>query len=76
MLLCSNLSAPLGDGGPSLLATMRNVQGLSPPDASGTVFVADTGNFVVRAITAAFIVSTVAGNSTSGYAGVSVERRR
>lgn len=50
-------------------ATMRSIYGVSQPDAIGTVFIADTGNAVVRAVNAALVISTVAGNGTSGYFG-------
>ena len=55
-----------GDGGPATSATFNLPQGVAV-DASGNLFVADTSNNVVRRIDAASgIISTVAGNGSSG----------
>jgi len=58
-----------GDGGPATAAVL-NLGGWSgglTVDASGNVFIADTGNYRVRKINADGIITTIAG---SGYRGV------
>src|ERR1022692_533431 len=58
-----------GDGGPAFSAGLSGPQGVAV-DGSGNLFVADTGNAVMRKVAAATgIVTTVAGNGTAGYAG-------
>ena len=60
-----------GDGGPSTEASLRRPFAVAL-DASGTVFIADTENFRIRRVDAApltNIITTVAGNGTSGYSG-------
>jgi sugar lactone lactonase YvrE len=57
-----------GDGGPAIGAEMNNPNGLAF-DASGNLFIADTGNNVIRKLDPSGNITTVAGNGTSGYAG-------
>ena len=38
-------------------------------DPSGNIYIADTGNNVVRRIAVSGVISTVAGNGTAGFAG-------
>src|ERR1022692_1870230 len=58
-----------GDGGPASSAGLSGPQGVAV-DGSGNLFVADTGNAVMRKVAAATgIITTVAGNGTAGYAG-------
>src|ERR1019366_7104167 len=58
-----------GDGGPASSAGLSGPQGVAV-DGSGNLFVADTGNAVMRKVAAATgIIATVAGNGTAGYAG-------
>jgi sugar lactone lactonase YvrE len=52
--------------GAAASAQFYGPQGLAV-DAQGNVFVADFGNNVIRKISTAGIVSTVAGNTTTGY---------
>ncbi len=57
-----------GDGGPAIGATFLFPTGVAvAPD--GTIFVADSGNNVVRRITTNGIISTVAGTGVAGYSG-------
>jgi hypothetical protein len=58
-----------GDGGPALQAQLSNPRGIRL-DAAGDVYIADSGNNVVREVLAGSgIVITVAGNGNSGYSG-------
>lgn len=58
-----------GDGGPAASATLNTPSGVAL-DGAGNVYIADTGNNVVREIEAATgIIRTVAGNGTAGNAG-------
>jgi len=51
-----------GDTGPAADALLQHPQGLST-DAKGDLFIADTGNSVIREITTAGIIKTVAGEA-------------
>ncbi|NDC43086.1 MAG: hypothetical protein EBZ77_16310, partial [Chitinophagia bacterium] len=57
-----------GDNGAATRAQLNFPVGVHI-DANGTLFVADAGNNVVRKITAAGIITTVAGNGLRGYSG-------
>lgn len=57
-----------GDGGPATAAQLRNPTAVTV-DAAGNVYIADSRNNVVRMVSAAGVISTVAGNNTAGYAG-------
>lgn len=56
-----------GDGSPAVNAQLTYVNAIAA-DASGTFYFADTGNQRVRKV-AAGIITTVAGNGSSGFAG-------
>ena len=58
-----------GDGGPARAAFLRRPAGLAL-DATGNVYIADTGNNRVRRVDAATgTIVTVAGDGSAGYAG-------
>ena len=57
-----------GDGGRSVEALLDSPSGVAA-DASGNVFVADTGNHRVRKIDASGTITTFAGTGKAGYSG-------
>lgn len=57
-----------GDGGPATLARLNRPQGLHLTSA-GDLYVADAGNHAIRKISAAGIITTIAGTGVSGYTG-------
>src|SRR5580698_4438419 len=58
----------LGDGGPATSATLKQ-PGSVVVDASGNIFVADTGNARIREISPSGVITTVAGSGCCGYGG-------
>ena len=65
--LIGNVMGSSGDGGPAINATLA----LSPfvaSDTSGNLYIADTGNSVVRKVSNG-IITTFAGNGTQGDSG-------
>lgn len=58
-----------GDGGPATDAVLNSPGGVAL-DSSADIFIADSGNNVIREISASSgIIQTVAGNGTAGYTG-------
>ena len=57
-----------GDGGPAVDALLKNPNGVTT-DPDGNLYIADTGNNVIRKVTPDGVISTVAGNGTPGYGG-------
>jgi hypothetical protein len=58
-----------GDGGAAASATLSGPQGVAV-DANGNLFIADTGNNVVREVSVVtHQIATVAGDGTAGYSG-------
>ena len=57
-----------GDGGPAVSASLNNPWGIAV-DASGNIFITETGGSRVRKIDASGIITTVAGNGLAGYSG-------
>jgi sugar lactone lactonase YvrE len=57
-----------GDGGPAANAQLAGPSGVAV-DGSGNLFIADTGNFRIREISAGGIITTVAGTGEWGYSG-------
>src|ERR1017187_5880142 len=56
-----------GDGGPATAAQLNYPQGVAV-DAAGSLFIADTGNMVVRKVWASGILATVAGTAAAADA--------
>lgn len=52
-----------GDGGQATLATMRSSQAVAM-DGTGNIYVAESTNHVIRKVTPAGVISTVAGNGS------------
>jgi sugar lactone lactonase YvrE len=57
-----------GDGGAATSASMINPDGLAV-DGTGNLYIADSGNYRIRKVTPAGIISTVAGNGKPGFSG-------
>ena len=57
-----------GDGGPAANAQLNAPQGVAL-DASGNLYIADTGNLRIRKMDGSGNITTVAGSGTSGYLG-------
>ena len=57
-----------GDGGQAVSSTLNQPRGLAF-DTAGNLYIADSGHNRVRKISAAGVISTVAGNGTSGFSG-------
>jgi len=57
-----------GDGGPAVSAQLYFPAGLAV-DGAGNLYIADVGNQRIRKITAAGVISTVAGKGASGFSG-------
>jgi uncharacterized protein (TIGR03437 family) len=58
-----------GDNGPATAAQLNTPYGVAV-DSAGNLYIADSGNNVIRKVTVSSgVISTVAGNGTSGYTG-------
>jgi len=64
-----------GNGIPATSAELHGPQGVAVEcsdtleDCNGNIYISDTGNNVIRSVSTAGIITTVAGNGTSGYSG-------
>ncbi len=59
--LCPDSATACGDSGPAISAELATPNGIFV-DSAGNIFIADTDDFVIREVTTAGIISTVAGN--------------
>ena len=57
-----------GDGGPAAQAQLNTPMGLAL-DAAGNLYIADSGNSVVRKVSKTGAITTFAGNGSAGYSG-------
>jgi sugar lactone lactonase YvrE len=57
-----------GDGGPATSARLYWPYGIAV-DAAGNLFIADTGNCVIRKVTPDGLIRTIAGNGLRGFGG-------
>jgi len=64
----SGASGYSGDGGTAVNARLFTPQGVAV-DSSRNLYVADTGNYVVRLVSTGGLISTIAGNGSAGYSG-------
>ena len=64
----NGLTNSTGDGGQAINATLNNPAGLAL-DSSSNLYFAESGGARVRKITPAGIITTVAGNGATGFAG-------
>lgn len=57
-----------GDGGPAVLASLSGPVGVAV-DQTGSLYIADFSNYVIRLVDTAGAIHTVAGNHTQGFSG-------
>ena len=57
-----------GDGGPATLAQLSGAWGVAV-DASGNLFIADTGNNRIRKVSVSGMITTVAGSNVGAFGG-------
>ncbi|MES2702627.1 MAG: T9SS type A sorting domain-containing protein [Bacteroidota bacterium] len=57
-----------GDGGPATAAMLTSPRGMAI-DKAGNIFIGDDGNYLIRKIDTAGIITTIAGTGTQGYSG-------
>ncbi len=64
----SGAATDSGDGGPAVAASLSQPEGVAV-DTQGDLFIADTGDNVIREVSASGVISTVAGDGIAGYSG-------
>jgi uncharacterized protein (TIGR03437 family) len=64
----TGITGSSGDGAPAASAQLNTPRGVAL-DASGNLFIADTGNYRIRKMDGAGNISTVAGTGADGYSG-------
>jgi trimeric autotransporter adhesin len=58
-----------GDGGAATSATLNSPEGVTFDTLSGVFYIADTRNNVIRSVSTAGVITTIAGNNAQGYSG-------
>ena len=61
-------SGSLGDGGPAVMAQISTIQGIAV-DRAGNLYLSDTDHHRVRKISAAGVITTIAGTGIAGFSG-------
>jgi uncharacterized protein (TIGR03437 family) len=61
-------SAGLGDGGPATLAQLNSPESVAV-DASGNLYIADSGDHRIRRVAPGGVITTVAGSGVAGFSG-------
>src|SRR5438552_1177470 len=56
------------DGGPAIFAQLSDPRGVAV-DGAGNLFIANSGNYRIRKVSASGTITTVAGNGTYGFSG-------
>jgi uncharacterized protein (TIGR03437 family) len=64
-----------GDGGPANQARIDTAEGVAV-DRSGNLYIADSGNNVIRRVNAAGVITTVAGTGQDGFSGDNGQARQ
>ena len=64
----NGLAGYSGDGGPAVDAALFEPFGVAL-DGAGNIYIGDSGNNVIRKVSPAGIITSVAGNSSYGYSG-------
>jgi sugar lactone lactonase YvrE len=57
-----------GDGGPAYAASLAGPRGVAV-DGTGNFFIADAGNHRIRRVSAAGLITTIAGSGSAGFSG-------
>jgi sugar lactone lactonase YvrE len=58
-----------GDGGPAVSASLGAPFAVAADAMTGKIYIADSGNYVIRVVNTAGIIQTIAGNHTYGFSG-------
>src|ERR1039457_6893368 len=61
-------SAGMGDGGPATMAQIGAIQGIAV-DRFGNLYLSDTDHHRIRKVSAAGVISTIAGTGSAGFGG-------
>jgi len=64
----TGVAGDTGDGGAAIVAELNHPQGVAV-DSGGNVYIADTGNNVIRVVDPTGVITTFAGDGTAGFDG-------